>query len=380
VSHKNVFFRLNFFFVFSLSRGNITYFEDLSNDVIYEIFEFLDYFHAYKAFFNLNLRFRNLIINSTLPIQINISSMSRSDFNSYNTDIIKTGRHRINSLRITNPLIYDLVSSPFFILSTFVQLERLFIDKIESNNLQNLVHELISLPLLSSLTITSIDHVENKSTIYCEIFRLPSLKHCKLSLNGWSNNDPLPVAINEYSPIEYLIINHTIYLDELDSLLSYVPQLRRLSLYSLQEPWDKERTKLSSLVLNYLTHVSLTWASINFDQFQHLIIDLFPTIQVLRISISNNTDTTYMDAKRWKQLILSHIPDLRIFDIRLEYSYRNPTTNNNNISELILDAQIDQFTSPFWTERQWFFAQQSYETRYRNHKIIFYSTDLYRYL
>jgi hypothetical protein len=306
--------------------------------------------------------------------------MSRSDFNSYNTDIIKTGRHRINSLRVTNPLIYDLVSSPFFILSTFVQLERLFIDKIESNNLQNLVHELISLPLLSSLTITSIDHVENKSTIYCEIFRLPSLKHCKLSLNGWSNNDPLPAAINEYSPIEYLIINHTIYLDELDSLLSYVPQLRRLSLYSLQEPWNNKRTKLSSLVLNYLTHVSLTWASINFDQFQHLIIDLFSTIQVLHISISNNTDTTYMDAKRWEQLILSHIPDLRIFDVRLEYSYRNPTTNNNNINELILDAQIDQFTSPFWTERHWFFAQQSYETRYRNHKIIFYSTDLYRYL
>lgn len=287
-----------------------------------------------------------------------------------------TNTHRINSLHLSNLFIYDLDCSPHLKISKFVRLERLIVDNIQSKYLQSLLHQLISLPLLSSLTITSIDRVKNKNAMYREIFRLPALKYCELSLERSSNPDPLPVTINVYSSIEYLIINNPMYLKELDSLLTYVPQLRRLSLYSLQEYWE-QRTKLSSLVLKYLTHVSLNMNDINFDDFEQLTIDLFQTVQVLRISISNTRDATFTYDKSWEQLILYYMPNLRIFDIRLEYWLKIRHTNNTSKNNLKLDAYNHQFTSPFWIEREWFFTQQFYQSG--NGNTIFYSIDPYRY-
>jgi hypothetical protein len=359
---------------FSLSKENVTYFEHLANEVLYEIFEFLDIYHVYEAFFNLNTRFDNLLTYSTLPVKINISSMSKSAFKRYNTDIIMPNIHRINSLRISNVFIYDLVPSPVTILSEFLRLERLSLNNIESKYLKQLLLQLISLPSLSSLTIRSADHVKNPNTIYQQIFRVPTLKYCKVSLPpGRTTDEPLPISTNEYSSIEHLIIENKICLDHLDSLLSYVPQLRRFSIQLLEDSW-KKRTKVSSLVFNHLTHISLQLDHIIFNQFEQLIVDLFPFVEVLRISIKNNRDTAYMDKKRWEQLILSHMTNLRIFDFRHE-DWSNIGYNN----QLTSDAQINQFTTPFWIERQWSFAHRCYQARYRNH-TIFYSTNPYRYI
>ncbi|CAF0925380.1 unnamed protein product [Rotaria sp. Silwood1] len=337
-----------------LSRETITNFEVLSNELIYEVFEFLDYFHIYKAFFNLNIRFRNLLTNSSLPIKVNISSISKSAYQQYYTDIIRTNAYRINSLRLSNLFIYGLTSSPIQILSKFLQLERLILDNIESKYLKKLLHSLKSLSMLSSLTITSLDNIKNKNAIYHQIFCLPALKYCKVSLEGYSNDDdPLPSITNDYSPIEHLVINDDMYLDELNCLTSYVPQLRRFSIQLRPEYW-KQRTKIRPPTLNHLTHVFLKMNYVNFNQFEQLVIDLFATIQFLRISITYNGDTEYMNNKRWEQLILSHMPNLRIFDIRYERCLYNMPPDDNN--QLTLDSYINQFTTPFWIERQWFFA------------------------
>ena len=73
--------------------------------------------------------------------------MSKSAFKRYNTDIIIPNTHRINSLRLSNPFIYDLVFSPIHKISKFTRLETLILNNIESNYLENLLHQLTSLPL-----------------------------------------------------------------------------------------------------------------------------------------------------------------------------------------------------------------------------------------
>ncbi|CAF3982612.1 unnamed protein product [Rotaria sordida] len=54
-------------------------FEDLANEILYEIFDYLDVYDIYKGFYNLNNRFQNLAINSNVFTKINISTISKSN-------------------------------------------------------------------------------------------------------------------------------------------------------------------------------------------------------------------------------------------------------------------------------------------------------------
>ena len=155
-----------------------------------------------------------------------------------------------------------------------------------------------------------------------------------------------------YSSIEHLIINNSINLKELDSLLSYVPQLRRLSIHSLYI-FRTDWIKVGPLVLNHLTHLFLTLGCMTFNQFEKMVIDHFPTVQVLSIS-HYSSDQACMDAKIWEQLVLFHMPNLCIFDIKHDHWSSDTGANINNEYQLILDAQINQFTSSFWSERSFF--------------------------
>ncbi|CAF3413636.1 unnamed protein product, partial [Rotaria sp. Silwood2] len=302
-----------------LSREYITHFEDLSNELTYEIFEFLDYFHVYEAFFNLNQRFHSLLTNSTLPIRINISSISKSTLQRYYADIITSNKHRINLLNLSNLFMYDDRVFPLFHpMSKFHRLETLMLNNIESDCLKNILNQLTSLSFLSSLTISIIDEIRDANPIYYQVFHLPALKYCKLSLKKCFTNEPLLIATVKYSPIEYLILDNNIYVHQLNSFLSYVPHLRRLSFHSLCHSCTDQR-KIWKNHLIHLTHLSLEMVSIEFDQFEQLVINLLPSVEVLRIS----GDAKYIDANRWKQLILSHLPKLRIFDILLEFYIGN---------------------------------------------------------
>jgi hypothetical protein len=147
-------------------------FEDLSNELIYEIFEYLDYFHVYEAFVNLNTRFYNLVINSNLPIKINVSSMSKSTRQRYNKDIIKPNMHRIISFHVSNVFTYNIAFSSLYKLRKFRRLETLILHNVEFEYVENLLNQLLSLSLLSSLVITFGSSVKHRNTIYCQIFRL----------------------------------------------------------------------------------------------------------------------------------------------------------------------------------------------------------------
>jgi hypothetical protein len=63
---------------------------NLSNELIYEIFEFLHPHQAFQAFYDLNKRFENLFVYSNLRIKINIISTSKSAFQRYITHYYTT--------------------------------------------------------------------------------------------------------------------------------------------------------------------------------------------------------------------------------------------------------------------------------------------------
>ena len=296
--------------------------------------------------------------------------MSKSTFQRYHTDIIIPNTHRINSLRVSNIFMCDLTFSLIRETVNFPRLRTLIINNIEYAGFANLVQQLTLLHFLSSLAVTFVENVTRICAIYSQIFRLSALKYCKVTLEVRYYNELIPCTGNQCSAIEHLIMNHDIYDDGLDSILSYVPQLLRLSFRSKHLPW-KQKTKTYPTVLNQLTHVSVNLKDFDFVQVELMITHLSHSIQVLCLSTHNSTYVEYMNANRWKQLILSTIPNLRIFDIQFDYVLG--ITND----ELTLEGQINQFSSSFWTERQWFFEHRYYRSRC-GRCIFFYSTNPYR--
>jgi hypothetical protein len=248
-------------------------------------------------------------------------------------------------------------------------LETLILNDIQSTDLENLLIDLISLPCLSSLVISTIDEGTITSNLYHQIFRLPMLKYCNISFNDHLSVElPLNISVNTYSPIEHLIINNDFNMNELTALLSYIPQLRRLSLRNLWQSSTEQITSWS-IKLNHLTHVSLNMDNISFNQFETLTKDLFFHLQVLYITVKN--DKTYFDADRWERLILSSMPHLRIFDIHWEYFPKKKLYTGDIF-------MIESFRTQFWLERQWFFTSTLESANDDCYRIVF-STHPYRY-
>ncbi|CAF4392992.1 unnamed protein product, partial [Adineta steineri] len=154
----------------------------------------------------------------------------------------------------------------------------------------------------------------------------------------------LPFATNKYSLIEQLVLKNHIRLDTLYIILSYVPQIRRLSISYLLAP-EKRQDMTFSITLNNLTYMSLKLNYFGFHHFELLAKDLFHNLQVLCLYAS--AEITYLDANRWQNLILSHIPNLTIFDFEYVYfkwSKKNMMSAYKNL--------IKNFNCSFWIERQ----------------------------
>ena len=312
------------------------------------------------AFHNLNSRFQLLLNDPSLLLNVNLFS-SKSTFSYCCSDIVAPNLHRISSLRVANPLIIDRFLSTFTLDSSFSRLKALTFDQIKSSNVLSLLRDLASLPCLIHLSLTICNLLKFRNDVYRLLFRLPQLKHCKLEFELSTECPPLNIAENVYSNIDHLIINGGCRLDDLSAILSYTPFLRRLSCRLYED--RSTLTEVPIVPLN-LTHVSFELSNISFHRFEYVLRQISLSLRILRIKSSN--DDTYFNAARWEHLISKHIPYLHTFDIRHQMS-----SFSNHFCDTRCRPLLNQFTSAFWLERQWFFAHQHHRKDSTN--VVFYS-------
>ncbi|CAF1393572.1 unnamed protein product [Rotaria sp. Silwood1] len=112
-------------------------------------FKYLNVYHIYKEFFYLNQRYKSLVVNRNFSIQINITTMSKLNFDIYHKNMIKSNKYR---------MIYD-----------YIQLETLIFDNIDTKYLNNILKYLIYLPKLYSLIFSLIDYIQNPSILFHHI-------------------------------------------------------------------------------------------------------------------------------------------------------------------------------------------------------------------
>ena len=344
----------------------------MSNELLYEIFEYIDTCHVYETFSTLNSRFQYLLVYSSMSLKVNFSFTCKSTFQYRCKHIIKPNIHRIISFRLSNYLMNDLFFELFTIDSSFVRLESLTLTAVNIDNVIQLLTSLICLPrfyTLSFIVNRSCLVVKDMEHIFTLIFRLPVLKYGKFLFGKYGLHSSLSIPVNNqqvYSPIEHLIIDSYCPIDQFNTMLSYTPRLRYFSCRYITSSESIQREV--SIIPFYLTHLSFKIFHLSFDEFQLFIIKICSQLKRLRIRTSYCP--TFLDANRWEWLISQHMKYLCIFDFK--HSMCITTVEDMNV----FYTMINQFTSSFWIERQWFFGHR-YHLRTTG-RMEFYSTKPYR--
>ncbi|CAF1320502.1 unnamed protein product [Rotaria sp. Silwood1] len=314
--------------------------ESLSNELFYEMFDYLDGIEIYQAFSNLNTRFQQLLTSSSILFKIDLNHITSKEIFMINYKQIK---HQIYSIYFQYPVNINQLLISFTIDSSFNRLESLVIEDIQPDKLISFLINLNSLPQLFSLNIRTIHTIEDLNNIYRLIFALPKLKYNKLYLYGNECSISIPMAIEkQFSTIEYLHIAHWYTFDELSALISYTPQLRHLNLSHANQNHSTIETMLP-ITFDNLTYIKMYTNYINFDEFEIFIKNIYSKLKVLYVTFLYQ-DITFLYAYRWEQLILRYLSQLEKFSLKYyEYKYS------------IYSGERNQFISSFWIERKLIF-------------------------
>ena len=337
--------------------------EDMSNELFYEIFVYLDGCDVTQAFFNLNTRFRCLIQNPPLLFKIKLCPDSKSEVHGARKQVMVPYKNQILSLHLSD----HLVINRFFILnpidSSFDRLESLSLHFIRKDQL-SLLDSFSRLTRLIRLIIYLDNDTTDLTAVYYPIFNLPVLKYSKISFLQSENLLMLPLNISpqQSNSIEYLVIDHPCTINDLSIIFLYAPQLRRLS---FKKSLSLSLRTQSSLTLSNLTHLYIYKCAMDFDTFEIFTTKISSQLQVLKLCTVNCP--SYLDADRWERLISQNMPQLRNFYFKYHESF------NNNYQLTTHHQLLNRFTWSFWTDRQWIFGVIF------DHREINYSIQPYRY-
>ncbi|CAF1407481.1 unnamed protein product [Rotaria sordida] len=330
---------------------SISSIEDLSNELFYDIFEYLDACKIYYAFSNLNYRFQQLINSSSLLLKLKLDdSKSEKIFMNNYQQILHLNKGQIFSIHLWTSKNTNQIISTFTIDSSFNCLESFVFYAIKSDVLISLLPTLTCLPRLFSLTIEIWSNIKDLGNIYRLIFNLPKLKYIKfkaMESSDFNITISLPIATNEQiSSIEHLIIEHPCAFDELSAITSYTPHLHHLKFLSLTNRKVNIR-RIKPMILPNLTHLSIhIYRKMSFNVFEIFISKLNSKIKILSLTTIFE-DIAYLDANRWENFILTKLPQLEKFHFKysvyLAEDYQTP----------IYVGQRDQFVSSFWLQRGW---------------------------
>ncbi|CAF1176143.1 unnamed protein product [Adineta ricciae] len=313
-------------------RPSRSQFEDLSNELLHEIFDYGDFCLMYDIFVNLNSRFRSLLTQRSFLLNINFPLKSKSIYERQCKEIIQPNMARISWLKITKEFL------EFFTINQFSSLKTLITQHIPPDRIITLLQQLKSLPNFSSLSIESSDYFQDLNVIYLSLFQLTKLKYFQFKYPHGGDRVPLALAVDSCQILKHLVIDGHCRLDQLVAILSYLPRLEHLSCNQLYGAhYDEMKTSINLKIIRFKLH------ALEFHDLKSFLVNVSSRLKILRICKTG--DENYLRAERWEELIEQYMPCLDTFDF--QYS------NSANI-----DTQqklIQEFSSKFWIDRNWFF-------------------------
>lgn len=315
--------------------------ENLSDELFYEIFDYLHGDEIHQAFFNLNRRFENLL--SSLLFKMEFSSTTV--FDQYYHELIHSNKSRILSLHFSDESIANRFISFCMIDSSFIHLQSIVLNPISPFKLVVLLFYLKALPCLFSLTVSLGSCHDDLGDIYLLIFRLPVLKYFKMDIWEHQGIDiSVPIATDqEFSSIERLVIHHKCSVNALMDLLSYTP---RLNYFYCSDITKCDGDEIKWAGLSNLVQLVVRINKFQFEDCEDFLLGLCSRLERLKILVQYS-DTNFLDSHRWEQFIVDNMPQLR----RFTFGYVDFIDDDFQVTSS--HSLINGFKSSFWIDREW---------------------------
>ena len=297
--------------------------QDLSNELFYEIFDYLDDVESFMIFLPLNKRFSSLLLDSSRPLKFDLANVPERLMGWFCDGIIIPQRHRILSMKLGEEQLDTVLDSSFRLL------ESVTLDSISIESARKL-SGLVELPCLSRLSITlkiTQDELEFIVPMYPILLTFKSLKCLTLSVDIDDSSDDGDddsiddayidasgfVAINqERSNLEKLHLEHRIDTKDFLKIINQTPQLRYLFVESLKGdilsqniPIIPKLPKLRNLIIEE-SEFSCECLESFFDTFDC-------QLKAVEIGIRS-----FDNDQKWRQFMKTRLCGLKTFIIRLE--------------------------------------------------------------
>jgi hypothetical protein len=327
----------------------MTNLESLANELLLDLFEYLDTVHLFRAFHGLNSRFDSLLFDLFQAYRLDLRFASKHDFDILCDKYISQIGHQTIALRLSNdddtPQQIELFLFRDDLLSYFTRLKALSLYNIISEEtMSTICLELGNLPTLTHLSIVECAlpcYFMGFSVFINCVWYLPKLVYCNLGFN-YQGEEHFESPSEISSSIKYVSIRGIQFdFDQINRLLEQTPNLRYLAAHNTCLTDDIDSTSIvSSLITLNLSFMTMNENSItNFLQnmlnLRHLAVDIYGVC---------------VNGYQWENIIQSYLPNLKIFRLREQI----PILDQNQ-GDQELDALLTSFQSQFWlVQRQWF--------------------------
>ncbi|CAF3967920.1 unnamed protein product [Adineta steineri] len=341
--------------------------ESLANELLLDIFQYLSSANLLHAFYNLKNRFNSLLLRHFQNYDLDFQSISKDDFNTMCRHLLFIS-NQVTSVHLSDkhntPGQIDQFCSFGFTLHQFVYLQSLSIYHLHSEDIMNTL--LLSLPhlsLISDITFKecSFSYDETNSQTFVNIlWNLPKLINCHLDIQ-LKPQTHFPVSTVLSSTIESLFITDiNPQNSQLALLFKNTPHLRNLSidfhLNFSNEPPVLITTSIITLNVSFFTIE---------DQILVNLFQIMPNLLQLTIDLPD----TYIDGQIWERIIEKYLPQLKIFQFRMNDELDDDDDDKDEKEEI--NERVNHFQSSFWLDKYQLVVRCDYNLL--SHNMIIYS-------
>ena len=331
--------------------------ELVCDEVLFDCFDYLSLIEIFRSFTYLSKQFNKLLIDYLKRnLQFNLQSANIYDILAVCRLYLPESVDEIISLCFSHgekiPLAIELSSLTFQSVLSRREMTSII-------NQLNSYSNLISLNLIDcsfDFVDSSINQIWSLSTL--KQFHFSSLKCCRnISLN-------LSVCSSSIQSIR--IQNIFLNRKSLNDLLYFTPCLQRLRISTEKNDKYFDVDHLFDLTKFELIEIDDPCTNLLFKEDRLInLLQTMPNLLDLSVTMSN----MLLDGYQWQYLIINYLPQLKVFQCRMEKSF----ARGQKISTII-DHLLQSFQTKFWIiTHKWFIRCHCNATDSYHHRVLYYT-------